>query len=199
MTLNVQFITMLAMVLCGFYLGLILETFRRFQPHWKDNRLLKYVMEISFWMSQVLLLFYVLFRVNAGELRFYVFLALFLGFAAYQALAAPMYKRLLEFAIRIVVACYRFVEQVIQTLIITPIKYIIKLLVTITLFIVQLVITVLLFIGKVIFLPIKWIFYMIYRLLPKRFRNFLHKTAGFYSTMKNICKKGLKYLKFKRR
>ncbi|GGB51192.1 hypothetical protein GCM10011409_30950 [Lentibacillus populi] len=199
MTLDVQFMTMIVMVISGFYLGIIQETFRRFQPHWKENRFLRYFMEITFWLSQVLLLFYVLFRVNAGELRFYVFLALLLGFAAYQALAAHAYKRLLEYVIRVIAACYHFLEKLIQTLIITPVKYLIQLVITLILFVVQLVISILLFIAKVIIFPIKWVIYLIYRLLPKSIQNFLHKTAGFYSTIKNICKKGLEYLKFKRR
>ncbi|MGY0694535.1 spore cortex biosynthesis protein YabQ [Virgibacillus sp. FSP13] len=199
MTLNVQFMTMIVMIISGFYLGIIQETFRRFKPHWKDNKFFVYFMEVAFWLSQVLLVFYVLFLVNAGELRFYVFLALFLGFSIYQALAAPLYKWLLEHLIRIIVTCYRFMERLIQILIITPIKYMIKLFVTLVLLIVQFITTLILFVAKVIFFPIRWIFTIIYRLLPRNIQNFFHKLAGFYSTIKNISKKGMKYLKFKRR
>lgn len=199
MTLSVQFMTMIAMVIGGFYLGLIQDTYRRFQGYWKNNVFLLYFMEISFWLTQVLLLFYVLFRVNAGELRFYVFLACLLGFAAYQALAAPLYKRLLEQIIRIVVKCYRFLENLVQTIIIAPIKYIFQLLVALILLIGQLILSIILFAAKIIYVPLKWIAMVIYRLLPKSIQNFLHKLAGFYSTIKNTCRKGLKYLKFKRR
>ncbi|MEW9675295.1 spore cortex biosynthesis protein YabQ [Lentibacillus sp. L22] len=199
MTLDVQFLTMIVMIISGIYLGAALETFLRFKPYWKSNWFMLYFMEIAFWLSQVLLLFYVLFLVNAGELRVYVFLALFMGFAAYKALFAPLYKRLLELFIRIILTCYHFIEKLIKTLVIAPIKYIIQLLITLILFIVQLLVKVFLFVVKVIFFPIKWILILLYRMLPKNIRNFLHKTAGFYSTMENICKKGLDYIKFKRR
>lgn len=199
MTLDVQFMTMVTMILCGIYLGIAQETFRRFQPNWKSNRFLLYFMEIAFWLSQVTLIFYVLYLVNAGELRVYVLLALFLGVSAYQVLVAPVYKHVLEIGIRMATAVYRFLKQVVQTLVIAPIKFIVQLLVTIVIFLFQLMISVLSFLAKIFFTPLKWIFLGIYRMLPKKIQHFLHKTAGFYSTIKNICKKGWKYLRWKRR
>ncbi|WP_188456137.1 spore cortex biosynthesis protein YabQ [Virgibacillus oceani] len=199
MTLSVQFMTMIAMVLAGFYLGIIQDTYRRFTRHWKGKVFLTYFIEVLFWLSQTLILFYVLFRVNAGELRFYVFLACLLGFAAYQALAANLYKRLLERVIKIVLVCLRFIKKLVQMIIINPIKFVIQTLITVILFIGHVLVTILLFILKLLYTPLKWVFMTIYRFLPKKIQNFLHKLAGFYSTMKNICIKWLKYFKFKRR
>src|SRR5699024_4293439 len=96
MTLHVQLLTMIFMVLSGLYLGMALETFRRFSPLWRKNKFLVYFLEICFWLVQTLIIFYVLYRVNAGELRLYIFVACLLGFATYQALIASLYKRLLE-------------------------------------------------------------------------------------------------------
>src|SRR5690625_1289933 len=90
MTLSTQFITMLAMTSGGFYLGVVLDTFRRFASSWKNRIIFSYVMETSFWLTQVIILFYVLFRVNGGELRLYIFLACLLGFTIYQVLAAKI-------------------------------------------------------------------------------------------------------------
>src|SRR5690625_5859173 len=75
MTLNVQFLTMLFMVVSGFYLGIALETFRRFSPLWRHRPVLVYIFEVSFWLIQTFIIFYVLYKVNAGELRVYIFLA----------------------------------------------------------------------------------------------------------------------------
>src|SRR5699024_2545129 len=116
MTLDVQFMTMIAMALCGIYLGIAQETFRRFTPHWKSNRFLAYFMEITFWLSQVMIIFYILFRVNSGELRMYVFLALLLGVSAYQVFVAAIYKRVLEMIIRIITVVYQFLKRLIQLL-----------------------------------------------------------------------------------
>lgn len=199
MILSVQFMTMLAMVSGGFYLGMILDTFRRASPHWKNSVFMIYFMEIIFWFSQTLLLFYLLYRVNAGELRFYVFVACLLGFATYQALAAAAYKKLLEHIIQFVLSVYRFFAKVIHMLVITPIVFIFTLLFTAIVYILQVLFVILVTIGKVIFFPFKWMFKLIYKMLPEIIKKYLHKIAGFYSKIENICKKWLEYMKFKRR
>ncbi|PAV28572.1 spore cortex biosynthesis protein YabQ [Virgibacillus profundi] len=199
MTLSVQFITMIAMVSSGFYLGIINDTYRRFTPYWKQKIILSYVMEICFWLTQTLLLFYVLFRVNGGELRLYVFVACLLGFAMYQVFAAGIYKRILEQIILVITGIYRFFARLVQALIITPIKWIFMLFFTIVLWVIRLVGMILLFILKLLFAPIKWIAQVIYHMLPKNIKIIFHKLAGFYSTIKNIWYKWMKYITFKRR
>ncbi|WP_042220768.1 spore cortex biosynthesis protein YabQ [Oceanobacillus manasiensis] len=195
MTLSTQFLTMLAMVSSGFYLGIVQDTFRRFTPYWKKKVVLTYTMEVSFWLTQTLIVFYVLFQVNGGELRFYVFVACLLGFAAYQALAAESYKKLLEHIIRILTAVYRFLERCVKALFITPIKWIFDLIWTVFFHFLKLLVTVLLFLLTIIITPFGWIFRFIYRLLPDGFKNFFRKIAGFYSKMKNIGIKLMKRLK----
>ncbi|MFC4024114.1 spore cortex biosynthesis protein YabQ [Oceanobacillus longus] len=199
MTLSVQFLTLIAMVSSGFYLGIIQETFRRFTPYWKNSIFLTYFLEISFWLTQTGIIFYVLFRVNAGELRLYVFLACLLGFSMYQVFAKSIYKIALEWIIQITTAIYRFFKSLFQGLIITPISWIIKLILRIIVSIITLLGSIILFILKMILTPFGWIAIGMYKVAPNRFKNFLHKIAGFYSTMKNICYKYLKYLKSKRR
>jgi spore cortex biosynthesis protein YabQ len=199
MTLSTQFITMLAMISSGFYLGIILDTFRRFSSSWKNRMILSYVMETSFWLTQTLILFYVLFRVNGGELRLYIFLACLLGFAIYQVFAAKLYKRLLERIIITIKAIYRFMERVIIVLILTPVKWLLMLVISIMAGLLKVIMSVLQFIFRIIAAPIKWVFQGIYNHLPKHFQKLLHKIAGFYSTMKNISNKIREYVKSKRR
>ncbi|HLR51929.1 MAG TPA: spore cortex biosynthesis protein YabQ [Candidatus Avamphibacillus sp.] len=197
MTLDVQFMTMISMILGGIYLGVALETFRRFSPYWKNNRILTYFMEICFWLIQSFVLFYILFRVNGGEIRVYSALACLLGFSAYKALAANFYKRFLERIIIIVTSIYRFFVKVINGLIIQPIKYIIYFFITCLLLILKGLYTTLSFLLKVIVTPVFWILKKVYHLLPEGLQNILCKIAGFYSTIKNIIIKVAK--KFKRR
>ncbi|HLR40321.1 MAG TPA: spore cortex biosynthesis protein YabQ [Virgibacillus sp.] len=199
MTLDTQFLTMIFMVLGGLYLGIAKDTFRRFSPYWKNKWFINYVMEICFWLTQTFLLFYVLFRINGGELRVYVFLACLLGFAMYQALASALYKKVLESIIRVFTAIYRLFAKIVRALIITPIQWTVRLLLASFLRIMQIIFTVFIFIAKCIFLPIIWFLKMVYRLLPDNMQNILHKIAGFYSIIKNICSKWMKYIKFKRR
>ncbi|MFC3040973.1 spore cortex biosynthesis protein YabQ [Virgibacillus xinjiangensis] len=199
MTLSVQFITMIAMVLSGFYLGIIQDTFRRFAMYWKDRVLLAYVLEVCFWLAQTGIIFYILFRANGGELRLYIFLACFLGFAAYQALAAAAYKRMLEHIIRIGAAIWRFCKRVFQLLVFTPVKWMFLLLVAAALGAWKLIFAILLFLWKVATAPVFWLFRMIFSLLPESWQKNLHKLAGVYSTMKNIYKKCKEYIIKKRR
>lgn len=188
MTLNQQFLTMISMILAGCYLGIILDTFRRFSFYWRERRVLSYFLEACFWLVQTLLLFYVLFRVNSGELRVYVFIACLLGFSFYQAVLATIYKRLLEQVIQLLIWLFRLINRIVIILIITPIKWIILM-----------VSSLVLFILKLVFLPVKWCFQLIYRLLPSSIKKFFYKFAGIYSIIKNRCIKILKYIKLNRR
>ncbi|WP_067729681.1 spore cortex biosynthesis protein YabQ [Oceanobacillus damuensis] len=199
MTLSVQFLTLIAMVSSGFYLGIIQETFRRFTPYWKNNIFLTYFLEISFWITQTAIIFYVLYRVNAGELRLYIFLACLLGFSIYQVFAKAIYRRILERFITILAAIYRFFRSLINGVIITPITWTIGLVIRLVLSLITLLITIVFSVLKGLFTPVKWIGKGIYHVLPNNLKKILHKIAGFYSTMKNICYKCVKYLKFKRR
>lgn len=195
MTLNTQFMTMAFMVLGGYVLGISMTTFRRFTPYWRRNNFLVYFMEISFWVTQTFLLFYILYRINAGELRVYVFIACFLGFSIYQVTTAKLYKRLLEQIIRALLVIYRFCRAIVQALIITPIRWILYALLKIFQFIVSL----LLFIVIFILTPIKWLLKMIYNALPKKIKKNVYKFVEFYSILQSRCIKWLKYIMSKRR
>ncbi|MED4473392.1 spore cortex biosynthesis protein YabQ [Oceanobacillus caeni] len=195
MTISVQFMTMVSMVLSGFYLGIALDTFRRFTPYWKRKVVLAYLMEICFWLTQTAILFYILFLVNSGEIRFYIFIACLLGFAMYQVFAATIYKKILEHIIRIVTNIYLFCKRVVQALIVQPIIWIFTLLVTVILGVVRVIWKIILFILKLLLTPIGWILKAIYSILPNSFKNFFKQIAGFYSKIKNILVKWLNTLK----
>src|SRR5690625_7413437 len=107
MTLQVQFLTMVSMIIGGLYLGIARDTYLRFTPYWRQRIILKYVFEIAFWMIQTLLLFYILFRVNPGDLWFYVFLACLLGVSLFIVFFVSLYKKLLELMIFLLLIIYR--------------------------------------------------------------------------------------------
>ncbi|MFC2948837.1 spore cortex biosynthesis protein YabQ [Virgibacillus sediminis] len=199
MTLSVQFITMIAMVLSGFYLGIIHDTFRRLAIYWRNRVLLSYFLEICFWLAQTGIIFYILFRANGGELRLYIFLACFLGFAAYQALAADVYKRVLEYLIQWFAAVWRFFKRTVQVLLFTPVKWMVLFLAAVLLWLAKLLGIILLSLWKVAITPIYWLLRLFLFLLPSSWQKNLHKLAGVYSTIKNIYKKCREYIMSKRR
>lgn len=195
MTLQVQFLTMVSMIVGGFYLGIARDSFRRFSPYWKRRNFLRYFLEITFWMFQTLLLFYILYRVNAGELRVYIFLACMLGFSMYQVLFASLYKKILEVIIRMLLMVYRFCKKVIYICIIVPIRGLVYLI----LLVFQLIISILSFIIKLIITPLGWIIKLFFSLLPKELQKNIRKLIEFYSIIKNTSINWFKNILFKRR
>src|SRR5690625_5418826 len=95
MSLDIQVKSMLAMILAGFYVGVAYETFRYFLPMWQKRIILNYLLVILFWMLQTVIVFYLLYIINMGELRFYLFIAFLLGVSIYQVIFIPLYQRLL--------------------------------------------------------------------------------------------------------
>lgn len=198
MTLEVQFTIMISMVLGGVYLGLALETHRRLFNH-LSRLLFIYAMEITFWMTQAFILFYILYRVNGGEIRFYNILAVLLGFSMYQVFMATIYKKTLEKLIVSFTNVYKFVAQVINIILIKPVMFLFQLIITCLLFLFNSLFFILSFLIGIIMAPLRWALKYIYKLLPGRFQRYLYKIIDFYSIIKNTCKKVVIFLKRKRR
>lgn len=195
MTLHIQFLTMASMIVGGFYLGMARDTFRRLSSYWNDRPFLPYLFEVTFWVTQTFILFYVLYRVNAGELRFFIFVACLLGFSMYQVIAATIYKKILEQMITMIAAVSRFCKKVTHLLVITPVKWVLNMI----MHILQSLIMLLLWIIKVAFLPIKWVLQLGYNLLPKKIKKNVRKLFKIYSIIKDTSIKWLKYILFKER
>lgn len=166
---------MLSMVLGGFYLGVAYETYRHFTPYWKHRPFFVYFLETSFWLSQTGLLFFLLYKVNAGELRLYIFFACLLGFSIYQVVAAPIYRKILDYIIRMTVMILRMFHAIL----IRPLIWLFSF-----------SLSILRFIGRVVqgmfsivLIPMKGLGQFVYRLLPVKI---IRKIKGVYSTIENI-------------
>ncbi len=181
------------------YVGAAIDTFRRFERSWKHRVLFSYGMEIGFWLLQTLILFYLLYRVNQGELRFYIFLAILCGFATYKALFELLYQRLLELMIRFVVELYRFFARLVKGLVFQPIIWLFRLLLLLLTGIWAVLLWLLTVIGKVCLFPFRLLFKLIWMLIPKPIKKYLHKLAGFYSKIKNMLRKWRQFMHKKRR
>lgn len=195
MTLSVQFMTMLAMIGMGLLFGISLDTYQYFLKRPVRKRIIVFFHDLLFWIFQALLLFYVLFLVNQGEVRIYIILALFLGFAIYQALLKATYLRLLKLVIFISIRFYHLIVKLLINIIYKPIKYLIFLLISIVVFLykglmalAKATVRVLSFILKIIFLPFKWLFSLVWLMLPKQGKNsvekFSSKMAGYFNKIK---------------
>lgn len=176
MTLSTQFLTILSMVGTGLFIGTSHETLRRFERIWLSVGLFRYSVEIVFWLTQAIIVYLVLFLVNEGVIRFFVFLALLLGYAMYQSLIAWWYRRVLDTVIDIGVRIFRWIVRLVHWIVIKPI---VGLALFLWLIIVKL--TQLLFmIIKVLLWPFLLIGRFLYRLLPKPVKQMIERFVSYF-------------------
>ncbi|MFE4708921.1 spore cortex biosynthesis protein YabQ [Peribacillus simplex] len=196
MTLTIQFYTLLAMIGMGSGFGAALDTYSRFLNRSERKRWIVFIHDFLFWVIQGLLIFYVLFLVNEGEFRLYLFLALLCGFSAYQALFKGFYQRLLEFLIILVIKLARFIANSVHMLIFLPIKWVLVSILAIIIGIGKFILALLKWAGKILLFiltifwrPLKWILTYIWNLLPvfvtKNVGKFYNKGKGILLKIKN--------------
>mgnify|MGYP003575953069 CR=1 FL=1 len=203
MTLSTQFLTMISMIGMGSLFGVMFDTYQRFLDRPNRKSWIVFFNDLLFWVIQALIIFYILFLVNNGELRFYIFVALLCGFAAYQSLFKGVYLRLLEFMIKTAIAIYRFIRRAFQLLIYKPVIGLIQLVISIIILIgrgifslVKFVLKVILFILKIFWVPFVKIISILWKLLPKSIKKYVEKlynrTAGIFMEIKNYLLKLIK-------
>ena len=200
MTLSTQFITLLSMIGMGSLFGAMFDTYQRFLNRPKRKQWIVFFNDLLFWIIQALIIFYTLFLVNNGELRFYIFLALICGFAAYQSLFKGIYLRLLEITIKTIIAVINFIKKTFRLLIYKPIVGLIQLIIVIIIAIgrglltlVKFISKVLLLIVKIILFPLQKIVLVFWKLLPKSLKKSVeklyNKTAGNFQRIRNYISK----------
>ncbi|KAA6470888.1 spore cortex biosynthesis protein YabQ [Bacillus swezeyi] len=197
MTLTTQFYTMLAMAGMGAWLGASLDTYTRFVIRAKTVRWLLFIHDLLFWMVQGLLFFYVLLSVNEGEFRIYIFLAVMLGFAAYQSLFKQIYIKILGWMISFFVLICRMTSKMMQMVIFRPVVWTFQSFLAIILFLMRNIYVLFRFFAVCLYkilkfagYPFYFLIYQCYKLLPARIRGilsrFFQKGAGFFKKGKKL-------------
>lgn len=195
MTLSTQFITMLAMIGMGSFFGAALDTYNRFLKREKRKHWIVFVNDVLFWLMQGLIIFYVLFIVNEGELRFYIFIALVCGFAAYQSLMKRVYLKVLEIVISWIVSIWQFLVKLFLILIYRPVLSLFTLLISLIIALGKGLLALVQFVGraswwtiKLLFAPIRMVLLILWKLLPKGIKKNVEKlynrNAGFFKKIK---------------
>jgi spore cortex biosynthesis protein YabQ len=186
MSLELQFITMIAMASCGIFIGMAVDTFYRFHSRKKRTGFFHYANEILFWILQGIILFYILFLINKGEIRLYIWLAVLLGFLTYQTFLKEWYKRFLEKLIRFGIALFRFIRKLIELFIWKPAYWLFQLFTYLLTLFWAVVIWVLLIPWKIFRRPILFFLRKIEQLVPEKLRKNLLFFVRIYSKMKDI-------------
>lgn len=102
----------------GVIIGILFDTFRILRKSFKTNDILTYVEDILFWILTGIILLYSIFTFSNGEIRFYMFIGIFLGCIIYMLLIS---KYFIEINVKIILS----IKKVIL-IIFSPIIFIIK-------------------------------------------------------------------------
>ncbi|MRG88184.1 spore cortex biosynthesis protein YabQ [Salinibacillus xinjiangensis] len=181
MSLSLQFFTMMVMVASGIYLGMAIDTFHRFHNHKKRSDISKYANEILFWILQGLVIFYILYLTNQGQLRLYVWLALLFGIAFYQSVLRVMYLKVLEGMIQYSVATFRFLNRLFQRLVIAPLTKLFKLTTYLLTLFWAVVIWILLIPWKIFRRPLMYVWNKIKSAIPRGWKKNILSFSRFCS------------------
>ncbi|WP_088105926.1 spore cortex biosynthesis protein YabQ [Halalkalibacter urbisdiaboli] len=189
MSLSIQLYTMLSMAAMGIWLGAAIDTYGRFSKKRPSFHLLVALNDILFWIVQGLVVFYVLLKINNGEIRFYIFLALLCGYAAYQAIFRSYFQLFLDRMIQFSIGFYKFVKRLFIVLLYQPIKYVLQLLYSLCIMILSALLAVSLWILRLFWKPIKWFLLLIYRLtrldkVVNRYQPLFKKVKGIIESVR---------------
>lgn len=108
----------------GMVIGLLFDLFRILRRSFKTSDAMTYVEDILFWILTGFSILYSIFTFNNGELRLFMFWAIFLGITFYMLACS-------SFVIKTNVAVINFFKRIIGgifNVIMLPFKYILKLL-----------------------------------------------------------------------
>ena len=118
MVINQDYI-FLIFILNGFAIGLIFDFFRILRKSFKTNDIITYIEDILFWIITGLIILYTTFIFNNGEIRLFMFLALFLGVFIYILLFSNI---IIQCNVKIIKTIKNILSKIINIISI-PFKY----------------------------------------------------------------------------
>lgn len=194
------------MIGMGIAFGAMLDTYQRFLKRGTRKSWIVFLNDLLFWCIQGIIIFYVLFQVNFGELRFYLFLALLCGFSAYQALFKQVYQNVLETLIRLVVHTAGLIYKMVYFMVYKPLKGLVLIVVSILLYVYGLLLALVKIAWKVVKWTLKTVFkpftWILKRIIPTSVTKFViqlrKKMAGYLIKSKNTMTKVLSRIHKKR-
>lgn len=79
MNLHEQLFTLFGLLVCGLGLGVLFDLYRVLSGQFRIPRWLIAILDLCYWLASIVLVFALLFVMNDGQVRFYVFLAVAAG------------------------------------------------------------------------------------------------------------------------
>ena len=147
----------------GLLIGLLFDFFRILRKSFKTPDFVTYIEDIVFWFLTGLIILYSIFTFNNGELRGYIFIAIFIGIIIYIL-------TLSKYIIKLNVTIINFIKLILSKIInilIFPFKIFLNLL------------------KKVFFKPVRFIYINIHKKMTNISKNIQIKINSGKKTIKN--------------
>ncbi|OMD35835.1 MULTISPECIES: spore cortex biosynthesis protein YabQ [Paenibacillus] len=119
----VQWVTLFYMIMAGLAMGLAYDSYRVLSLKFNFPKWLNAMLDLLYWLWAALLVFRMLYAGNQGQLRFYVFLGLFLGVWIYFLIFSVTVRRFVLMLIQSVQYMFRLLWRLVEILIGTPLRW----------------------------------------------------------------------------
>ncbi|MBY0014193.1 spore cortex biosynthesis protein YabQ [Paenibacillus typhae] len=123
----VQWMTLIYMILAGTAMGVTYDSYRVLSLKLSFPKWLNALLDLLYWIWAALLVFRMLYAGNQGQLRFYVFLGLFLGVWIYFLIFSVTVRRFVVMLIQSVQYTCRLLWRTLEILIGVPLRWLWKL------------------------------------------------------------------------
>lgn len=156
MSLQVQFITMGYMFGSGLILGVLYDVYRVVSMRIRLPRWMIPLIDFAYWIAATVIVFYLLYYSNLGQVRVFIFLAVFSGISFYFALLSTTICKLLQGIVNILVWLYRLIVRIVTVLVVRPAAFLYRILVILFGFFIAIIV----FIGKIVLqllYPLRWL------------------------------------------
>ncbi len=128
MSPHIQWITLLWMLFSGAAMGLAYDSYRVLSGQLHFPRWTLHVMDLLYWCGAALFVFRVLYVSNYGQLRFYVFVGLFLGVWLYFLFLSVTTQRFVVMLIKVVRYMIDMLKRLFRLMVWSPIRLLLRLL-----------------------------------------------------------------------
>jgi spore cortex biosynthesis protein YabQ len=166
-----QWMTIASMMMCGMAMGTVFDVYRVASHRFHVARWLLPGLDVVYWAAATLGVFSILLESNQGEVRMYVFLGLGIGVTGYFGLFSGWVVKLSGSLIDILKSLFRFVGRLVNTLLLIPFLWIVRLLAKLVDILFIITMAILLWLGKLLLRPLsalgRWLWL---KLLPVRRR-----------------------------
>lgn len=130
-----QFYLLYIFLFSGFLIGILFDIFRILRKSFKTSDIITYIEDFVFWIITGIYLLFIIFKFSFGQIRFYMFISLILGFTIYiltiskyfislNVKIIAFFKNIIKNIINILLLPFKFIFKVFKKIIFKPITFI---------------------------------------------------------------------------